>query len=427
MKKKILFLFIILTSFILGSVLQKSSLFPIADKINQAFEKHGLRHFKKIILYKIFKNNDKKNISIIETNYYKFKIKSFDRPSTKKYGGIDFINKNLVYVNSEGEGWIKKNDKFIKTLNEKIPNNKEEFVKNYGELYSRLFGVKDILITENNNEIFLLASSTFYNIKNDCYSLSLFSKKINKSFLSEGKWKIIFNSVPCLKRHKNQIFAGTSAGGRIVENDKKIFLSIGDFYFDGVNDIDITSLKGSLYGKIIKIDPNKNNYISIVAKGLRNPQGLVSADDGLYETEHGPKGGDELNFIKIANEIIDYGWPNANFGVNYNTYSWPLDKKNNNHFLEKYQSPVATWIPAIAPSNLIQIKSEKKLVRWNNDLLIASLKAKSLFRVKLENSKVILIETIPLNFRMRDIIINNDMIYILEDGAPLIWLLEKTN
>ena len=87
-----------------------------------------------------------------------------------------------------------------------------------------------------------------------------------------------------------------------------------------------------------------------------------------------------------------------------------------------------SWIPSIAPSQLVEIKSDNELRRWDKDLLISSLKAKSLFRIKMKDfNSLILIEKINTDFRIRDIIENNGILYLLEDGAPIIWKMEKIN
>ena len=87
-----------------------------------------------------------------------------------------------------------------------------------------------------------------------------------------------------------------------------------------------------------------------------------------------------------------------------------------------------SWIPSIAPSQLVEVKSDNELRRWDKDILISSLKAKSLFRIKMKDyNNVILTERINTDFRIRDIIENDEIFYLLEDGAPIIWKMEKIN
>jgi glucose/arabinose dehydrogenase len=82
------------------------------------------------------------------------------------------------------------------------------------------------------------------------------------------------------------------------------------------------------------------------------------------------------------------------------------------------------WIPSIGVSNLAAIPQNSKFFSWRNDLLVTSLKDMSIYRLKLKENAVIGIERIPLGFRIRDILVHNDIIYLLEDGIPTnIWSL----
>jgi len=158
---------------------------------------------------------------------------------------------------------------------------------------------------------------------------------------------------------------------------------------------------------------------------LRNPEGLFYSKGVLFETEHGPQGGDELNLIKINKTNVDYGWPDATFGVNYGVTEWPLDLKNLNHFLRNFSLPMYSWIPSIGASNLLVIDKNSKLSRWNDNLLIAALKDQCLYRLALdEKNRVYLVERINIGFRIRDLIQRGADFYLLEDSLnPSIWKL----
>ena len=77
--------------------------------------------------------------------------------------------------------------------------------------------------------------------------------------------------------------------------------------------------KNSLFGKIIKFNL-KEKKITLISMGHRNPQGLIFDEDKniLISTEHGPRGGDEINIIKLEQNLIpNYGWPIASYGEHY--------------------------------------------------------------------------------------------------------------
>ena len=311
--------------------------------------------------------------------------------------------------------------KFIGLGNLAIPNNKDKFEADFFKTY--LFSIKDIFFSKVFNNTLYLSTSSYDDSKH-CYSLALYQLNFESlSTLKKSNLKLLINTSPCLKSHRTNQFAGASQGGRIAEDDiGNLYISTGDFYFDGVNEEAVTLQKEADYGKVIKIDM-ANSSRKIVAKGLRNPQGLIFLNGRLYETEHGPQGGDELNVIP-TNRETDFGWPVATYGVDYGKSTWPLDPKNENHLKNNYQVPMHFWIPSIGVSNLAAIPQNSKFLSWRNDLLVTSLKDMAIYRMKLKENSVIGIERIPVGFRIRDIIVYNDIIYLLEDGSPSnIWTL----
>ena len=78
---------------------------------------------------------------------------------------------------------------------------------------------------------------------------------------------------------------------------------------------------------------------------------MISTNGELISTEHGPRGGDELNIIKSGR---NYGWPEVTLGTQYLSYSWPYNKKQGRH--EGFESPIFSWSPSIAVSNLIEVR-----------------------------------------------------------------------
>ena len=172
----------------------------------------------------------------------------------------------------------------------------------------------------------------------------------------------------------------------------------------------------SLVGKVISIDFDSEDH-AIYSSGHRNPQGLFIGSDGVvYETEHGPKGGDEFNILKRGG---NYGWPHVTHGVDYASYRW---KHGNAGRHEGFDSPIFSWVPSIAISNLIQLHNFHP--SWTKDFLIASLKAQSLFRLRLDKlDKVEFVEQIWIGSRIRDLEETTDsQILLWTDDSKLIIL-----
>ena len=189
----------------------------------------------------------------------------------------------------------------------------------------------------------------------------------------------------------------------------------------------------SIYGKILFIDLNTKEY-EIFAKGFRNPQGLYVNNDLIIITEHGPRGGDEINKI-LQNK--NYGWPVASYGepygVGYGNRNIEFLLKNyykKNHSSYGYEEPLYTFIPSIGISEIIKV-SDKFHPKWSNNFLISSLGGRSLYRVKFDEkySRVLLTEQIYIGRRIRDLIYSEklDLIFLaLEDFGQLGILKPKT-
>jgi len=386
-------------------------------------------NLKKYIIYyytEIF-NPIEKNVF---SNNYNLTLSSIEIDSQNIYGGLDIFNDRLFYIDGRGNFFeiIDENNFKIITL-PKLFTGFENFKKDFDQENTnyKLFSIKDISFGKHNEKNAIYLSYLEYDSINICYRLSLSVStftEINGDFIFDDFLKI-FQTNPCLNKHPLNNFAGASAGGRIEKaNENEIYLSTGDFYFDGVNAVNVVD--NGDYGKIHLINPNTGS-VKVISEGHRNPQGLLQTPLGLFETEHGPQGGDELNLINL-DTISNYGWPYATYGVDYGKKKWPLDLKNNNH--KNYNEPLYFWIPSIGVSNLLFIDNYNKYFEaWENNLLVSSLKDKSIYRFKLnENQNVIGIERIFIGLRIRDLILHNNKIVLLEDRGGLnskIYFLEK--
>ena len=136
---------------------------------------------------------------------------------------------------------------------------------------------------------------------------------------------------------------------------------------------------------------------SIWALGVRNPQGLARdpRDGSLWETEHGPRGGDELNHIERGK---NYGWPIATHGMNYD--GTPIAEKPEAPGME---APIVNWTPSIATSE-IEFYTGDKFPRWRNQLFLGSLGAQKFLRLVIDGGRVTHTEEIFKNHgRVRDI------------------------
>ncbi|WP_026942844.1 PQQ-dependent sugar dehydrogenase [Hellea balneolensis] len=178
--------------------------------------------------------------------------------------------------------------------------------------------------------------------------------------------------------------AASHFGGRIVFlPDNTLILTLGDgfAYREEAQNLD------SHLGKIVRLNrdggtPSNNPKLGgkpqIYSYGHRNVQGLAYDREtgNLWEHEHGPRGGDELNLIKPGQ---NYGWPIATTGLDYNGAKISPFKT-----YEGMTGPVHDWVPSIAPSGLAIYRGDM-FPKWNGDALIGGLVSKDLRRIDLEN------------------------------------------
>lgn len=146
--------------------------------------------------------------------------------------------------------------------------------------------------------------------------------------------------------------------------------------------------------------------------GLRTPYGLAFAPDGrLWELEHGPRGGDELNLIEPGK---NYGWPLVSYGHNYNGV--PIPSPDTRPDLAK---PVIYWVPVIAPGNLMFYKGSV-FPQWNGSALASGLGSKSLTRITFDGKGgATAVERWDMGRRVRDIEEAPDgSLWMIEDAKP---------
>ena len=146
--------------------------------------------------------------------------------------------------------------------------------------------------------------------------------------------------------------------------------------------------------------------------GHRTPYGLAFAPDGrLWEIEHGPKGGDELNLIEPGK---NYGWPLVSYATNYDGV--PIDSPDTRSDLAK---PVIYWTPVIAPGNMVFYQG-KLFPAWDGSLLIGGMATKTLSRITFDGKGgATPAERWDVDHRIRDVAVASDgAVWMLEDANP---------
>lgn len=284
------------------------------------------------------------------------------------------------------------------------------------------FRVLDLLAIERGNGAFDLYVS-HHRFEGDCIkvavsriTLEVYEGNVRPD--GEG-WTSIFSAKPCMQpKTRGMAFEGDQSGGRMVLRDAQtLLLTIGDHQFNGADDTRAYSQDPNAdLGKIIAIDL-ATNAARIYSSGHRNPQGLLAARDGtIWSTEHGPRGGDEINRIVDG---ADYGWPSVTYGLDYGGRDWAMNPEQGRH--DQGTPPVFAFVPSIGISNLVQ-PAQAEFPLWRDHLLISSLQSgRRLFLARLEGERVAYVEPIALDVVARDMIsLRDGRIAILSDTGDLV-------
>lgn len=149
------------------------------------------------------------------------------------------------------------------------------------------------------------------------------------------------------------------------------------------------------------------------ASGVRTPYGLAFSPDGeLWEVEHGPRGGDELNLIEKGK---NYGWPLVSYGMNYNRVPIPGHETR-----PDLTEPVLYWTPVIAPGNLMFYTGTQTFPQWNGSGFVSGLRTKTLNRIIFDgHGGAKTAERWDVGRRIRDVEQGPDgSLWMLEDANP---------
>ena len=346
---------------------------------------------------------------IVKTEKVSFKVETYADGFEIPWGMAFLPDNRMMVTDRIGDLWIIEKDgkDKVKVIGE-IPN-----VRSKGQ-----GGMLDVAVHPDfNTNSYIYLSYSDYS-ENKSHTSLIRAKLVNNSLVNS---QIIF-------RPEEKFFTKRSLhfGSRIIFDDKGfIFFCIGD---RGDRDLaqNLDMPNGKMYrirddGTIPIDNPfyyTKGAIKSIWSYGHRNPQGLAihPSTRQLWEAEHGPRGGDEVNIILRGH---NYGWPVITYGKNY---SGTIISKLTHH--EGMDQPVFHWTPSIAVCG-IAFYEGSQFPEWKNNLLATSLKYERLHRVELDGMNMVKDEIIfEAKSRVRDVEVGPDgIIYVaLEDPGRIVKL-----
>lgn len=277
--------------------------------------------------------------------------------------------------------------------------------------YASQGGLSEVVLDpdfESNKKIYLSYSAKNSDGKSTLY---LMSAELNEDSLENNK--IIFEA-----KAPRRIPVHLGAKIAFLE-DGTILLASGD----GFDHREKAQTLDNHFGKIIRINkdgtiPTNNPFVNvegalpdIYSYGHRNMQGLIVTKSGqIFEHEHGPRGGDEMNLIEPS---LNYGWPAITYGIDYSgAVISPFTEK------EGMEQPLFHWTPSIAPSDMIFYEGNR-YPKLTNSFLVTALVSKDVKQVTFSESGKELQESLfsELNSRLRNIQASPDgLIYLMTDG-----------
>lgn len=192
----------------------------------------------------------------------------------------------------------------------------------------------------------------------------------------------------------------------VWDSPTTFLLALGDRY----HHLDKAQSRDNYYGVIVRLNDDGTAAATDLASlypdtkpgvwsyGHRNMQGFTAdpATGELWAHEHGPKGGDEINRLR---EGLNYGWPSATFGIDYDDTII-----SETPYLAGTEPPIYYWYPSIAPSGMA-IYRGNEFPKWNGDILVGGLASQRLHRLERYDGRVLSEEELlaDLDVRLRDV------------------------
>jgi glucose/arabinose dehydrogenase len=319
--------------------------------------------------------------------------------------GMDFLPDGRMLVTDRSEGKI-----YL------VNKGRKESLKNVPTVYAKdQAGIMDILVHPD-----YARNGWIY------YSYSAIREGVNGTVVERAKLQgsaltdrqVLFTTVPFYSN-------GAHYGCRLALKDGYLFLTIGERY----SLRDSAQKLGNHLGKVIRIRedgtvPSDNPFATVAGArpeiwsyGHRNPQGLAIHPETseLWEGEHGPKGGDEVNLVRPGR---NYGWPVITYGVEYSgaTIGDGITQK------EGMEQPIHFYKPSIGPSGMVFYTGDA-FPQWKGSLFMGALALTHLNRLVIENNKVVKEERLfeDKKWRVRSVKQGPDgFLYIGVDGGMVL-------
>ena len=406
--------------------------------------------FKKIDGYFFKKEN-------IHTNYNNYELKLFSLPFhnfgqmeepiaytqlLKPVGYLEQTDDKIFLTSGNGVFFYLEKEKIKELINnenlaskfnkfelKRIKTNIRDLIDNVKFYYAGYPGIRDLMILDNKIYVSYNNTPTY-----ECYNTSIMVSELNTENLNFSKF---FTYDECVSEEnkefkRNGAPATWSGGGKMFPfKNNEILFTIGEY-----NDRTRAQNKNSMFGKIFSIDLETKNY-KMISMGHRNPQGLYynKEKDLIISTEHGPKGGDEINInLNINNKKIEnFGWPISSYGVHYDGEEREEAPLYKSHKKYGFVEPIKYYAPSISISEIIKIPKTFNS-KFSNDFFVGSMGSfvgegdLSIHHIRLNKdyNKIDFEDIIPIKQRVRDLILlkKQNVVVLILENTPAIGFLK---
>ncbi|MEH6478262.1 MAG: PQQ-dependent sugar dehydrogenase, partial [Sneathiella sp.] len=331
-------------------------------------------------------------------------------------GHVEGFRSGALILSRLGEFYIFENEKVI-DLDTSVENNLAEYIDSYGVPGSINLRAHSFVI--NCDEGKLYAAFQRYSgtgVGGMAVSSTEFDCEAKNPFVSTH-WTDLYFAGPL---DVSYLDSSHAAGGGLAQDDEFLYISVG--WTDGVEDPEevielIAQDISTPRGKVMQIS-KKSLASRVYSSGHRNLQDLIflSGTSNLVAVEQGPKGGDELNLIVDGG---NYGWPLKTYGTKYGNFNHSIEfNASKIPKLDDFEEPIFAFVPSPAASSLTQVGSS--MGAWSGDLILGSLKGQSLYRLRLQQGRVIFSEPVWIGHRIRSMAALNEGLILLTDDSYLI-------
>lgn len=375
--------------------------------------------------------------ALVETHLYALERRQADIGMTG--GAVEALGDDLLVAARWGAFLVVGTDGDVERLDADLPMNEPAFRADphFSDFRHGQFRVADLLLDAQAPGRWRVFATHHYYVAGDdaCVRFRLSATTIRRTtggYALADAWRTVFDAEPCVP--SAGFDRGRQAGGRmLMDGDAHLLVVYGEHGMDGRPGRGPEGRGGPPYtasqrpethfGKLVRVAIDSGEA-EVLASGLRVPQGFArDAEGNLWETEHGPRGGDELNLLTAG---ANYGWPLVTYGTGYGgrlNYGDPARPGVHDGFAP----PVFSWIPSIGIS-AVRVNDATAFPLWLDDLLVGSLTGtadmgQSIYRVRHDGQQVRYIERIRFDAPIRDIAQTPDgRIALLHDDGRVVML-----